>query len=290
MGDTKIPSASEIVDNTPLIYAVNPFPYKNGYIEWLRQGSPTSEKRHDEDAYKEAERKINSVLQAEGYINLSHVVRVQDAQRGNSPADANVDQGPDVDFHEEVEDTRTDDGKTNQFDDDRTFELVMKNKLVIRLQAYNEITKKEWMARLRKLVSYWRLRLTNDMDMLKAIRRLNLERLEIDEESEAYIGQFGSKWEVTRSVASPKLFNMCGIACCRAITVCALSPASKIKLTLVIDVRNPVSQAQTPFHLPTLRRHPLPWPIVDLPRHAPGNERERSPSHSARATSVHRPH
>lgn len=290
MGDTKIPSASEIVDNTPLIYAVNPFPYKNGYIEWLRQGSPASEKRHDEDAYKEAERKINGVLQAEGYINLSHVVRVQDAQRGNSPADANVDQGPDVDFHEEAEDTRTDDGKTNQFDDDRTFELVMKNKLVIRLQAYNEITKKEWMARLRKLVSYWRLRLTNDMDMLKAIRRLNLERLEIDEESEAYIGQFGSKWEVTRSVASPKLFNMCGIACCRAITVCALSPASKIKLTLVIDVRNPVSQAQTPFHLPTLRRHPLPWPVADLPRHAPGNERERSPSHSARATSVHRPH
>lgn len=114
---------------------------------------------------------------------------------------------------------RVDDGQTNQFDDTRTFELVMKNKLVIRLQAYNEVTKKEWMTRLRKLSQYWKLRLANDMDMLKTVRCLNLKRLEIDEESEAHIGQFGSKWEVARAVASPKLFNMCGISCCRAITV-----------------------------------------------------------------------
>ena len=217
--DTKIPSASDLVDSIPLVYAVNPFPCNENKIEWLRQGTPTSTKAHDEDAYKESERKVNSMLEAEGYINLSHVVRVQDAQRGNSPADVNVDQGPDVDFHEEVTDTTRDDGKTNQFDDSRTFELVMKNRLVIRLQAYNEVTKKEWMVRLRKLVSYWKHRIADDMDILKTTRRLNLQRLEIDEESEAHIGQFGSKWEVTRSVASPKLFNMCGISSCRAITV-----------------------------------------------------------------------
>lgn len=119
----------------------------------------------------------------------------------------------------QVEDSRTDDGETNQFDDKRTFELVMKNKLVIRLQAYNEVTKQEWVTRLRNLVQYWKNRLANDMDTLKALRALNLKRLEIDEESEAYIGQFGSKWEVTRSVASSKLFNMCGISCCRAIAM-----------------------------------------------------------------------
>ena len=217
--NAKIPTASEIVDNTPLIYAVNPYPRKDGDIEWLKQGSSAMKAKHDADAYKEAERKVNSMLQAEGYINLSHVVRVQDVRRGNSVADANVDEGPDVDFHEEVDDTRQDDGKTNQFDDKRTFELVMTNKLVIRLQAYNEVTKKEWIVRLRKLVHYWKLRLANDVEMLKSVRALNLHRLEIDEETEAYLGQFGSKWEVTRSVASPKLFNVCGIACCRAITV-----------------------------------------------------------------------
>ena len=219
----RLPSASEIVDETPLIYAVNPYPYKDGNIGWLNQSNPANQARHDEDAYKEAERQVNSMLQAEGYINLSHVVRVQNAKRGNSPADASMDQGPDVDFHEEVEDSRRDDGKTNQFDDKRTFELVLRNKLVVRLQAYDETTKKEWIARLQKLVKYWKLRLASDMDMLKAVRKLNLERLEIDEESESYIGQFGSKWEVTRSVASPKLFNMCGISCCRAITVSTVS-------------------------------------------------------------------
>ena len=217
--NAKIPTASEIVDSTPLIYAVNPYPRKDGEIEWLKQGNSAMKAKHDADAYKEAERKVNSMLEAEGYINLSHVVRVQHVRRGNSVADATVDEGPDVDFHEEVEDTRQDDGATNQFDDKRTFELVMKNKLVIRLQAYNEVTKKEWIVRLRKLVHYWKLRLANDVEMLKTVRALNLNRLEIDEETEAYLGQFGSKWEVTRSVASPKLFNVCGIACCRAITV-----------------------------------------------------------------------
>ena len=217
--NAEIPSTSKIVDESPLIYAVNPYPNKDGQVEWLQHGNPTNQSRHDDDAYKEAERKVNSLLQAEGYINLSHVVHVRNAEWGSSPADANVDQGPDVNFHEEVADTRADDGKTDQFDDKRTLELVLKNNLIVRLQAYNETTKKEWITRLRKLVHYWKLRLTNDMDMLKAVRRLNLERLEIDEESEAHIGQFGSKWEVTRSIASPKLFNTCGISCCRAITV-----------------------------------------------------------------------
>ena len=218
-GNAKIPSAGKIVQDTPLIYAVKPYPNEDGKIEWLHQGTAANQSRHDKAAYMEAERRTNTLLQAEGYINLSHVVRVQNAQRGNSVADENIGQGEDVDFHEEVEDTKRDDGKINQFDEDRTFELVMKNKLVIRLQAYNETTKKEWVHRLRKLVRYWKGRLAGDVEMYKAVRAANLKQLDVDEESEAYIGQFGSKWEVTRSVASPKLFNMCGISCCRAITV-----------------------------------------------------------------------
>ena len=223
-GNAKVPSASEIVQSTPLIYAVNPYPSKDGEIEWLHEGNEARKRRHDEEAYKEAERNTNTMLQAEGYINLSHIIRVQNAQRGNSVADENVGRGEDVDFHEEVEDTRRDDGKTDQFDDDRTLELVMKNKLVIRLQAYNETTKNEWIHRLRKLVRYWKTRLAADVDLYKTVRGQNLKQLDIDEESEAYIGQFGSKWEVTRSVASPKLFNMCGLSCCRAITVSISMP------------------------------------------------------------------
>lgn len=222
-GDSNIPSAKQIVNRTPLIYVVDPYPTTQGQIDWLKHGTPLTRQKHDIEAYKEAERKVNTLLRAEGYINISHVVRVQNVRRGSSPADQNLDQGPDVDFHEEVSDTRRDDGKTNQFDDDRTFELVLKNGLIIRLQAYNERTKKEWMTGLENLVRYWKARLIDDMNAFKMIRQTNLANLEIDEEMESIIGQFAEKWEVSRAQASPQLFNMCGISCCRAITVCSFS-------------------------------------------------------------------
>ena len=218
-GNGKVPSSSQIVQKTPLIYAINPYPLNQGHVTWLRDGNAMTRRKHDQDAYNEAERKINTMLAAEGYINLCQVTRVRNVQRGSSPADANVDEGPDVDFHAEVDDTGRDDGRTDQFQDDRTFELVLSNGLIIRLQAYNKAAKKEWMARLDKLVKYWKVRIADDMQTYKAIRRLNLERLNIDEEMESFLGQYARKWEVTRSEASPQLYNMCGISHCRAITV-----------------------------------------------------------------------
>lgn len=220
---SKIPSAQHIVNHTPLIYAVDPYPITEGVIDWLKTGTSATKRKHDRAAYKEAERTVNTLLLAEGHINLTHVVQVQDIQRGNSPADQNLEQGPDVDFHESVPDTTRDDGKTKEFDDDRTFELVLINGLVIRLQAYNERTKKEWMTGLENLVKYWKLRLADDMHAFKMTRQLNLITLDIDEEMESMLGQFADKWELNRAVASPQLFNMCGISCCRAITVRPLS-------------------------------------------------------------------
>ncbi|KAL9026080.1 MAG: hypothetical protein Q9196_005206 [Gyalolechia fulgens] len=216
---SKIPTMTEVTQETPLIYAVNPYPIKDGKIEWLGEGTTASIERADEEAYTEAERRTNSLLNAEGYINMCQIVGVREVHRGSTPADANVDQGPDVDFHVAVSDSRQDDGKTDEFDDERAFELVLNNGLVVRLQAYNKETKKEWMTRLRKLIEYWKLRTADDMTLLKSIRQANLEKLDIDEEMEAHLGQFGEKWEVSRAVASPQLFNICGISCCRAITM-----------------------------------------------------------------------
>ncbi|MCJ1262887.1 hypothetical protein MMC22_002757 [Lobaria immixta] len=218
-GGSKIPSAQHIINHTPLIYAIDPYPTTQDEIDWLKHGNASTREKHDQEAYIEAERKVNTLLQAEGYINLSHVVQVQNVRRGSSPADVNMDQGPDVDFHEPVSDTPRDDGKTDQFDDDRTFELVLKNGLIIRLQAYNEQAKKEWMTGIENLVQYWKARLADDMNALKIIRQSNLQTLGIDEEMESELGQFAEKWEVTRAEASPQLFNMCGISCCRAITM-----------------------------------------------------------------------
>ncbi|KAL9020388.1 MAG: hypothetical protein Q9185_002362 [Variospora sp. 1 TL-2023] len=216
---SKVPTTTEIVDKTPLIYAVNPYPIKDGKIEWLSQGTAASVARADEEAYLEAERRTNSLLDAEGYINMCQIVQVRRVQRGSTPADANVDQGSDVDFHEAFSDSRRDDGNTDEFDDERTFELVMSNGLVVRLQAFSKDTKEEWMRRMRKLVEYWKVRTVEDMTLLKSVRQTNLEKLDIDEEMEAHLGQFAEKWEVSRAIASPQVFNICGMSCCRAITL-----------------------------------------------------------------------
>ena len=214
-----IPSAAQIVDHTPIIYEVNPYPVKDGKIEWLQHKAAAPKHRHDRAAFQESKRKVKTMLDAEGYINMIHIERVRNVQRGASPIDQHIDSGSDVDFHQEVDDTRREDGKTDSFDDDRTFELVLRNGLVVRLQAYNEQTKKEWMSRLRQLVKYWKLRMLDDMNLFRSVRDSNLKYLRIDEEMESILGQVAQKWEVKPSVASPQLHNMCGISCCRAISI-----------------------------------------------------------------------
>ncbi len=136
---------------------------------------------------------------------------------GTSPVDDNIESGSDVDFDEGGDGDAGEDGTTRELDIDRTFEIVMKNGLVIRLQAADKVRRKAWITHLRALAKYWRLRTAADIALYKSTRAQNLSTLNMDEEAEAYIGQFAKKWEVTQSFASPQLYNMCGIACCRTL-------------------------------------------------------------------------
>lgn len=215
-----VPSAEEIEHNVPLIYPVNPYPVENGEISWLRDShsSTTEDQRlHDQEAYEEELRKEHMLLNCEGYINLCDVKKVRNMHRGATMADEQLDDGSDVEFDADVPDTNREDGVTTEVDDDRTFELVMKNELVIRLQASEVATKKEWMKHLRHLIKYWKHRTGADVQLLKSVRLQNLEQLRIDEETEAYVGQFARKWEVSHSYASPERYNLCGISSCRTI-------------------------------------------------------------------------
>jgi hypothetical protein len=215
-----VPSAHQIADAIPLIYAVNPYPVQNGQIEWLAEGdsgTAESRRRHDNDAFDEMQRALTNVSEADGFIDLCNVIKVRNVHRGATMADENVDEDSDVDFDMEVPDTMEDDGETDGMDDTRTFELVLRNKLVVRLQTFNKETKKEWKRRLRSLVQYWKHRHTADIELLKEVRRQNLAELQIDEETEGVVGQFARKWEVTKSFASAEIYNMCGISCCRTI-------------------------------------------------------------------------
>ncbi|OAL02992.1 hypothetical protein IQ06DRAFT_315265 [Phaeosphaeriaceae sp. SRC1lsM3a] len=215
-----VPAANDVRDAIPESWAVNPFPVKDGQVEWLMQGhsgTPETRRLHDEDAADEAERKSQNLLNCDGYINLADVIKVRKAKLGASPVDEDLEEGSDVDFDEDVDDSTRDDGATNDIDIDRTFELVMKNGLIIRLQSANKTRRKEWIQHLRALAKYWKHRTASDIALYKSTRSRNLSALNIDEEAEAYIGQFARKWEVTQSFASPELYNMCGVACCRSL-------------------------------------------------------------------------
>ena len=217
-----IPTPEQIRENMPLIYAVVPFRLDDGEIAWLRSGDAATRKLHDQDAYDEAERRVNTLLRANGYIDLCKVVKVRSAVRGSVPADENVDDADDADdadFNEDVADTTREDGNVSSFDDNRTLELVLTNGLIVRLEAYNAEAQREWIVRLGALVKYWKLRKTADLEILNSVRQTNLAQLNIDEQSESYVGQFAEKWELSQALASPEMFNMCGISCCRTISV-----------------------------------------------------------------------
>ena len=134
-----VPSARSIADSNPATWVVDPYPLKDDHIEWLLAGHlNTVENRNlwDGDAADEAQRKERNLLNCDGYINLANVVKVRKAKMGASPIDENLESGSEVDFDEDVDDTTREDGATRELDIDRTFELILKNGLIIRLQVW----------------------------------------------------------------------------------------------------------------------------------------------------------
>ncbi|RPB10634.1 hypothetical protein P167DRAFT_537550 [Morchella conica CCBAS932] len=214
-----IPKTSEIIDEIPLIYAVAPYcPGPDGAIPWL-SGSAEEIDRRDKDAYDEAERKVNTLLRADGYVDLVKAMEVRLVRRQPQGKDAGVGHGESADFHRSVPDSSREDGVAGEFNDERAFEIVLDNGLVLRLQCFCQRTRDEWVTRLHDLIRYWKARDQDDLAILRKTRNENLRELNIDEEMESIIGQFARKWEVSRSIASAEIFNVCGMSSCRAITI-----------------------------------------------------------------------
>lgn len=217
--DGSVPTAREILDQMPLSWDIDPYPLESGQITWLSSGNQDFVKRHDEEAYAHVQRNVHNISQSDGYIDMCRVQEVRNVYRGSCPADPNIREGPSVDFNREPRDSRQDDGATREFDDDRTFEMVLDNGLVIRLQAYDDATRDEWVKRLDALVKYWHTRCKDDAAELQVVRQRNLKLLDIDEAMESVVGQFAKKWEVKKAEASPHLHNMCSLSGCRTIKI-----------------------------------------------------------------------
>ena len=128
----------QISNLMPKIWEVNPFPLSENKISWLEDETNISDvswRERDQRALNEAHRKTQLIVECDGYINLCNVRNIRHVVRGAVPTDANVEEGSDVDFNMEVTDTRAEDGSTKDFADERTFELKMKNGLIVRLQV-----------------------------------------------------------------------------------------------------------------------------------------------------------
>lgn len=135
-----IPTTQQISGLIPKIWDVDTFPLNNERISWLENDLNISEpewKEYDQKASKESQRKTQNVIDCDGYINLCNVRNIRHVVRGTVPTDVNVEEGSDVDFDMDVPDTRQEDGSTKDFSDERTFELKMKNGLIVRLQVFN---------------------------------------------------------------------------------------------------------------------------------------------------------
>jgi hypothetical protein len=212
----EIPTAKEFAEQVPLSYEIDPYPLSDKSIAWAGS-DPNRFQSFDQAAAAEAERNTNVLLSCDGFIDLCNVQSVRKFSKGATPIDDNLEQGPDVDFHASVPNSQSDDGTTNELEEDRVLELVLVNGLVIRLQAFNKAARDLWMEKLQLLSTHWTQRLKADTDLYKSTREQNLKELGIDESAEAVVGQFSYKWEVGKSYASPVLYNMCGIAGCRTI-------------------------------------------------------------------------
>ena len=217
-GSGDVPSSADLAEKIPKIYMVDPYPLADGEISWLSGLHAAKREDHDQSAFEESERTVRALMEANGYINLCHVAHVRKGQAGTAAQPPQGEEGDDHRHDPPGSDSESDD-QARAAEGDAIFEIVLRNRLVVRLQAYDKETRREWVKRLRSVAQYWRLRMAEDMGLYRTIRKTNLERLDLDEGMEAYLGQYAQKWEVSRAVTSPELFNVCEISCCRSLTV-----------------------------------------------------------------------
>jgi hypothetical protein len=199
----------------PIVYSVNPYQTTAGKVEWLNDANPIEVKARDQFAADEARRRFSLLNDAEGFIDLSEVIKVRKLKKKNLAENETVTIQIDAPVSDDEDEE--DEVSNDQLSDDKTFELLLRNGLSVRLQAFDDSMRKEWRDRLRALVKYWRWRHRLDVQLYRQVRTENLDELQIDEEGEAWVGQFARKWELTQTYASPEIYNVCGLSFCRTI-------------------------------------------------------------------------
>jgi hypothetical protein len=233
----------EATSEMPLMWATTPYCLKDGKIQWLEEAkTPREVQWYDQKAQIEYERCVQlvtpltidliKVKNASGFIDLLKVKYVRTVKHQPEGPDARIGQGESVDLHTSelhINDSEHafEEEAESEFDDERTFELVLDNNLAVRLQSYNLETRREWMRRLRDLIKYWKLRIEEDMNSLKEMRADNLKMIKIDQGNESRFGDLIQRHQLAEAASAPGMYHFCRLSNCRTISV---SPSNYLHL------------------------------------------------------------
>lgn len=216
------------------VYEIAPFKSVEGtgemkgtpIIKWLKPGITESEfQKKDSIALHNMQRRAAQIIKADGFINLLEVTQVRATRRQEAGIDesiGNEDSNVDFDGSQILHGNSStglagEDGQVDSFDEHKTFELVMENGLIVRLQAYNSHCRNLWVNKLKDLIAYWKAAAHHQLQVSADFRTNNMKRLYIDDKLDAAIGESSPKWETARASASTTLYNVSGISWSRSI-------------------------------------------------------------------------
>jgi len=124
-----VPTPSEISEGMPLVYCISPFLLnQDGEIEWLANPTLGPVEKRDQEAYEEAERKVNLLLRAEGFVDLTQAAGVRRVRPKRSD-------GPVADADGCMEEHSGEQSSVVEVDDEMCFEIVLENGLILKLQV-----------------------------------------------------------------------------------------------------------------------------------------------------------
>jgi hypothetical protein len=144
----------------------------------------------DRQAFYEWERRTANISLAVGFVDLTEVTEINR-----------------VDNYQDVP---TDSHRTE-------FELIFIGGRRIIFKTNSAVTRDFWVEKLNDLWKYWRKRQVEDVQRARETRAINLERLHIDEDVEAAVGESAAKWESDRAIADAYIYSIRSISLSRSI-------------------------------------------------------------------------
>lgn len=210
-----IEGANRILQNLPEVYEQDPYPLDlNSHIKWLNDKLGDSEfDSKDLYAFKCFNRRIVQILKSEGLLDMSLIKEVHQGTL--------VDiQGCEIKYQVFNAAKKSFWQMDNETIDDTAASvifIVTISGLVLKLLAPNPTVCKEWVARLRQLVNYWKAKQLSDTEKMWHLKIQNLMNLKISEEEESNISENSPKWLTDRGVTNPTIYNVNALSVLRPL-------------------------------------------------------------------------